>query len=110
MLSEKIKRIVIGIILFILIGVGVYFLYKFSTKETYSSFFIDNNSNYDLKKELIIVPPFQEDYFKHTDDYNEYQHDNRQISIKKYPWLKNSYIGQSQRPQDSHTPQSFTSF
>jgi hypothetical protein len=104
------QPILIRIIVFSLIAVIIYFCISF--KENYSSIFtIDINYNPDFNKDTIIIPPFQEDYFKSASgDYNEYQYNNRQVTVKKYPWLKNTYLGQSQKPQDSNTPQSFTSF
>lgn len=111
-LSDKTKRIFVGIILFGLLGVGVYFLYINLSKENYSSIFnIDSNYKPNFEEDTIIIPPFQEDYFKQDKgDYNEYQYNNKQIEIKKYPWLKNTFIGQVQKPQDSNNPQPFLSF
>ena len=106
------KRIFIGIILFGLIGVALYFIYKFAFVEKYTSIFtIDPNYKVNFKQHVLIIPPFAEDYFKsNKNDYNEYQYNNRQITSKKYPWLKTTYIGQSQLAQDSNNPKQFTSF
>lgn len=105
-------RIVIGLIFFGLIGLALYFIYRYKFIENYSSIFtIDPNYKPDFKEDTLIIPPFVEDYFKsNKNDYNEYQYNNRQIMVKKYPWLKNSYIGQTQLAQDSNSPVDFVSF
>jgi hypothetical protein len=108
----NIKRFFIGIILFGLIGGALYLIYRYGFIEKYSSIFtIDPNYKPNFKEDTLIIPPFAEDYFKsNKNDYNEYQYNNRQITSKKYPWLKTSFIGQSQLAQDSNNPTQFTSF
>lgn len=112
MTSDKIQRIFIRIILFGLIGFGGYFLYKYLGTENYSSIItIDPSYKPNFKEYTLIIPPYQEDYFKsNKNDYNEYMYNNRKINTKKYPWLKTSYIGQSQLAQDSNNPKQFNSF
>jgi hypothetical protein len=81
-------------------------------KENYSSI-IDNtvNSNFNPNKDILIKPPFQEDVFKTlSTDYNEYIHNNRQAEFKKYSWMKNTFLGQQQNPQDVNNQTPFLSF
>jgi hypothetical protein len=92
----------------IFIGFVIYFTIS---KENYSSIIKTFPLLTNIRDDTLIIPPFQESAFiQDKGDMNEYQYDNRKIERKHYPWLANTYLGQSQRPQDQNNPQDFVSF